>query len=248
MNRYDQYTAIAEQEQRRSSFEREWTSERNHLHTVEAGAWLPALQSLIGGTFVGICAIILSVYLGWQKPVLIGLFVCFIVVTAIFLILLARWLNLTAPIERITGWDINQDGWIGEAVEPEQIEITVRKEDGGIYRGATMLSIGMTAARFRELCQGAYRNIQANNNSFSEAQWVGRDKLFSNRNEFVQLRDQFIRRGVLEWANPDRRESGTRFTQWGIGLIKGFAKETPEQISRLAPTLLGADEDENGYT
>ena len=87
--------------------------EKAFLHTQQAGAFLPLLQSVITGILLGLLALavllVLRVRDAWVWAALIGLSVTTLVWAALQL----HWFLLTR-IEKMTGMDLNGDGLIGQ--------------------------------------------------------------------------------------------------------------------------------------
>lgn len=235
-NQYDYQTRMLQERlAAEQHFEREWTGSREHLHTVLAGAWLPALQAILTGVFLGVVVLVLAIVTHRPMPGLWGLIAIGVTTLAMWYTLLRRWLDLTAPIERVTGWDINRDGYIGEAVEPEVFEVRLTEQNDTNYPKTRIVEISSSKAKFRQLCQGLVAE-----RPFSFDEWTGRGKLYT-RDEFIKMRRGMQARDLLEWKNPSNHNQGMGLTTLGWNMVRYFAKFPVEQWA--TPTPLDGDVD-----
>ena len=236
MNRHELQTHyIEEQQGAASAFERERTTDKQHLHTYQAGAWLPALQAILTGVFLGVVVLVLAIVTDRPMPGLWGLIATGVTTLAMWYTLLRRWLDLTAPIERITGWDINRDGYIGEAIEPEVFEVRLIQQDDTNYPKTRIVEISSSKTKFRQLCQGLVAE-----RPFSFDEWAGKGKLYS-RDEFIKMRGGMQARDLLEWKNPSNHNQGMGLTTLGWNMIRYFAKFPVNEWA--TPTPLDGDVD-----
>jgi hypothetical protein len=58
--------------------------------------------------------------------------------------------------------------------------------------------------------------------SFTEAQWTGSGATFT-RTQFMQLRGEMLRRGLLAWNSQNDNARGVRVTGKGMALCRHFA-------------------------
>lgn len=181
---------------------------------------IPALKAVIvavpAGLLVGvlIAAFKIKIPAGWAM--LITFLLAFL---SVFLATSSRgqWL-----IERLTGADLNLDGFIGEPAPPLPAPESIRVEllqDGG-HRGDFIdlpypeklpaLAAGLLAGR-----------------SFNQTAWTGHGALFS-RSQFDQVRETMIERGLLAWKNPEAKAQGVELTAAGRAVMRRIAHPTPQ--------------------
>ena len=233
MNHYDYETRmIAERQAAEQRFEREWTGSREHLHTVLAGAWLPALQAILTGVFLGVVVLVLAIVTDRPMPGLWGLIATGVTTLAMWYTLLRRWLDLTAPIERITGWDINRDGYIGEAIEPEEIKITLEHRKDGALRQQQFANLTMSSTTWEKFCRG----LIDCDYSLAESNWVGSSNLFS-RGEYQEVRNLFMKRGWAEWVNESYHPHGVRLTDVGTQMIDAYVSSPTPLLPTDVPII-----------
>jgi hypothetical protein len=135
--------------------------------------------------------------------------------------MLLRWLNLTAPIERITKRDINRDGYIGT---PPVVRVELKSENG---QQAQFAELPTTKDKMSDFARGVLAGTP-----ISEARWSGAGALFS-KSEFRGVRDIFIARGWARWVNSDFHEQGIELAPSGRAVLRQFASET----AAPSPTL-----------
>jgi hypothetical protein len=196
-------------------------SERAHLFTAAAGVLLPMLQAVITGCLAGLAAWLYAWLMKspeawkWGAGVAVG------VAVLAWLSMLARWLNLTAPIERITRKDINRDGFIGA---PPVVRVEVKSENG---RQTQFAELPTSKEKMTDFARGVLDGTP-----ISEARWSGAGALFS-KSEFRAIRDLFIARGWARWVNSEFHEQGVELAPSGRAVMRQFAGET----AAPSPTL-----------
>ena len=120
-------------------------------------------------------------------------------------------------IERITGADLNGDGYIGypnpEPVALPPLRVEVFEDEG---RRAAFIDLPYPE-RLPKLAAGLAAGRQ-----FAESTWTGRDGLFS-RSEFGNLRGELIRRGLARWKNLDAPAQGVELTSPGKAVFQRLA-------------------------
>ena len=188
------------------------------LHSIEAGATLGAVQSVITAAFVGAAIGIVALIAGWSKPGLWGLAAFVISGAVCWLLLLGRWWDLTR-IETASGIDINGDGIVGKrAPDILRVEVTSGR--------STTIAELPGAKKLPEFARSVLGGAP-----LSEKYWSGSGALFSI-NEYRQLRDILIARGLMRWVNPDAHEQGLSLTAPGVAVFEalGSSKILPSQV------------------
>jgi hypothetical protein len=201
---------------------------RPYLHTVEAGALLPLIQSLIWGALAGLGALVLSVT-GRQSFRGSLLWTCgaFVVVTGLAWMAYQRhWFSISS-LEKLMGVDIDGDGVIGsQAVTPE---VTIRLQDtqDGAYQ-ETRISLPATMEQLRTLAAGVLSGVP-----LAEGHWIGqsRGQPFSKA-QFYALRAEMIRRGLVEYINPTAPAQGYQLTRAGMAVMR-YLSPTLETKDKL---------------
>lgn len=188
-------------------------SERAHLFTPAAGVLLPLGQAAATGAMAGLAAWIFAALLrspaAWRWGV--GVFAGVLLLA--WLLLLWRWLGLTAPLERLTGLDLDQDGYIGP---PPTIRVEVQNG-----RHTTIAELPY-ADRLADFARGVLAG-----SPISERTWSGAGALFS-QSEFRQVRDIFLARGWFRWSNPDAPQQGIELSPAGRAALRALAEhDTP---------------------
>lgn len=191
-------------------------SDRAHLFTGAAAVLLPIAQAITTGALCGAAAAIYAWLLKSPTAWRWGIGVAVGVAVLVWIAMLARWLDLTRPLERIVNRDINGDGFIGQP--PRQVvRVEVKSEDGKRVQYADLPTSQEKMADFARGVLGG--------TPISERHWSGAGALFS-QNEFREIRDLFIARGFMRWANPEYPQQGTELTPAGRSILKTFASDT----------------------
>jgi hypothetical protein len=123
-------------------------------------------------------------------------------------------------------------------VEPEQLSEpgSMRVEliqDGG--RAGSYITLPASPGKLRALASGLLSG-----KSFTEAVWCGSGGLFS-RGEFCKLRDEMLKRRLLELNSPSTSARGYRLTRGGEACIRYLAE------SGATPPLLQSGDDIGGF-
>lgn len=197
------------------------------LHTPQAAAWVPFLQSAVTGFLLG-----LLVFLGLLRArmqILDALFwavvTWVVLLTLVWLLLQRHWFYLTTW-ERLTGLDLNQDGVVGSTPdsEPQEVRHTVRVDLQEVDRG----HVRIVTAQFQvpewkmiRLAQGLCAG-----KPFSEGQWTGKKESFS-KGQFIQVRDELLKRRLLRPKNKEFLNQGFELTQSGWVVMRELASHSP---------------------
>lgn len=199
---------------------KETGNNRAFLHTAQAGAILPFLQSTMTGFLSGMVAFLMLLKLRVMTldALFYGVMVWLVVQTVCWLVLQSHWFNLT-KLEKLTGLDLNRDGAIGEEPARETTH-TVRVDVEEVRQG----HVRIITARFpvdewmmEDLAQGLLGGVP-----FAERQWTGKGKLFSIR-EFRLVRDEMLKRGLIRLVSEKSPLQGYELTKTGWAVIRQLA-------------------------
>jgi hypothetical protein len=199
---------------------RESPAGRQHLHTVQAGAWLPLAQAVITGMILGLAALVIVWVFRARNPWTWGAGVFAISCSTTWLQHQRHWFSLT-KLENLTGLDLNGDQTIGSRQEYEPPEVRVRLSEVsevGHWREQTF-SLPVTIDQLQELAEGI-----TTGRPFSEREWCGKGKPFSI-NQFRQLRIELLKRGCVA-VDPNDARQGFTWTRAGAALIREMASPT----------------------
>jgi hypothetical protein len=204
--------------------------DKSYLHTREAAAFVPFLQSFLTGLLLALLAFLgmlkLRIYLVdalfWSVAVWV------VVLTGVWLLLQRHWFTLT-NLERLTGMDLNQDGVVAQQQpEPRESRHTVRVD---IQEVTPQGHLRVVTARFSvpewkmvQLAQGLLVG-----KPFSEVQWTGKNGLFS-KGEFIQVRDELLRRHLLRPKNKKSVTQGFELTPSGLVVMRDLAANSPTPL------------------
>lgn len=188
-------------------------SDRAHLFTTAAGLLLPLGQALITGALAGLAAgcyaALLSAPGAWRWGVGVGVGV----IVLAWVVMLWRWLDLTRPLEKLTGLDLNRDGHIAK---PETIRVAVTSED----RKHTTIAELPYLSKLPDFARGVLAG-----DPISERHWSGAGALFS-QSEYRQVRDLLLSRGWLYWNNADAPQQGLTLSPGGRAALRALASPT----------------------
>lgn len=180
-------------------------TDRRHLFDVSTvGAMAGA--ALITGAFSGLAVLIMVYLIGWPKPWAWGMAVFAIVLISAWIMFLLRWFGLTAPIERVTVLDHDNN-----PATPPVVRVQLTSEDRRVTQYADLPSTPEKLATFARAAL-AGRPI-------SDREWSGVGRPFS-QNEFAQLRETMIARGWLRWKNPDYPTQGVEISAAGRAVMR----------------------------
>lgn len=197
-------------------------AEREYLHTMSAGAFLPFMQASIMAlvVFIVTYAISLIVFdaVDPHKPALL-----FGAISWLWMLyrLFGHWLKLTT-VEQVFGVDINGDGVIGSSVndpsktndEAKVIRIQLVKENGHV---SDTLELPCDDEQLSKLAKGLLNGLP-----FTESFWTGKGKPFST-NTFRELRDVMMKRALCEYINAGEPRQGIKLTDEGKRIMEYFA-------------------------
>lgn len=198
------------------SLQQEQKQDKRFLHTVQAGAWLPLLQSTITGALAGILMLILAIQFRWRDAWIHGLIFWVVIQGITWLYLQRHWILMT--FERVAKIDLNRDGRKGAAPVQEIPEVRVRiehiKQDGHYQQDVVNLPASLE--QMRALAEGITSGL-----SFTERNFTGSGRPFSI-DQFRALRSEMIRRKLLTLEGSKDARQGFKLTEEGKAVLDGF--------------------------
>lgn len=191
--------------------------------TLKAGVALPGLQALVNGCFYGlatggIVAVANSLELltvpAWAVGVTVG-----------SLASLRAWHNLLDDWRLLLyGLDSEMEPGTTAVIDPQPVRVELASNDG---RSMQFLDLPADRDQLATLGAGIIEGL-----SFTEAQWTGKGAPFS-RSQFVQLRGEMLRRGLVQWNSPNDNARGVKVTGKGMALCRYFASLSPSPTPQL---------------
>jgi hypothetical protein len=182
-----------------------------------SAVWIPAAQAIITGGLLGIAAGTLANLAEWGDPLTWSLAAWVIGTLGAWLIYRSEWLQRIRPHPL-------------PAPAPQEVTTTrielVTKDPAGAYLIGVWAEFDISPERIRR----AARRVLAGA-GFSHAGVAGAHRPLT-RAEFETLRDEFIRRGLAAWTNPEAHSRGVQLTAAGRAVIKRLAAlqdETAQQ-------------------
>lgn len=198
------------------------------LPTKESNVIVPLLESLITGTFVGICTVAIVPLVEFRfGPYFIygdfwsglkwggGLFLGASFIQ--WLRLTGNYRNLLWRLETVSGADINNDGEIGP---PPAHQVQVKVEQGKSWQFEDLPGDAHALWSFAD-------DVSGERVSFSEA---GARKSGYGAENYGRLRDQFIKRGWAGWRDPVNRQQGVELFRNGRSVLKAIASDPPPPV------------------
>jgi hypothetical protein len=192
-------------------------SERQFLHTYLAGAFLPFLQASITAIMAGVLTVIVCLKLRAVDILEPTLMVMAVVWAGAWLFLQRRWLNLTA-LERALNWDLNRDGYIGQAPAPKS-ETVIRLDDvkeNGHFQSFTY-KFPVSEEQLIILADGVINRGRP----LSRREWTPKVNGFSD-DEYRDLQSTMLKHGLLE-----PRGTGFDLTRPGRAMMRYYARLSP---------------------
>ncbi len=126
--------------------------------------------------------------------------------------------GLLETVETLTNRDLDKDGQVGPqraAPHVVRVELTERRS-GGVHQA--YMDFGVEPLKLQRLAVDVLAG-----NSFSERTAAG---CGLTQEEFGNLRDQFIERGLARWNHPNRRQQGVSITRGGKAALQAIV-DTP---------------------
>ena len=212
MNKFQQTTLPVEQP---PSY-----SDRQFLHTTNAGVKVPFLQAFITACLMSLfTAAVIYIFdgLDYFKP-MAGMFVFTLVGMWVFL--QRRWLWLT-KLEEFLKMDLTGDNVVGE---PKQIRIQVDEVKSNGHLGQSQLfTLPCDENELSLIAQKIRMGVP-----FSEKEWTGAGKLFSVA-RFREIRSEMLKRQMLVPASSKSGKQGFVFTRAGQAVLDHYAPPPPQE-------------------
>ncbi|RKY70515.1 MAG: hypothetical protein DRP97_03570 [Candidatus Latescibacterota bacterium] len=198
---------------------------QSDIFTPSRGVSTPLLISLVIFVLSSALAWFLTDALDWDVKV--ALFFGLLVTVVFWIIYIVIWLrsvgtqNIVYAVEEFTGKEINNDGTIGKP-QKQTIRLEVPSTENGSW---AMQYYDMPEwVDAENLAELANRMVAGKN--FSEPELVrGANRIYLY-DEFIELRDYFINRGILKLKNPNGKKKDVVRTKSGEDLflrIKNYA-------------------------
>jgi hypothetical protein len=216
----------------RDDLHRQRVGEQAYLHTAQAGATLPLIQSTITGFLLGLAAFFVALKLRAEDAWFYGLITWLVVQVITWLILQWHWFSLT-KLEKLTGFDLNGDGVLGDQSRDipqavaKTVQVNVRETTNDGHLRVTVARFPIDEARLAQLAQGLLAGTP-----FAERFWTGSGKLLA-LSEFREMRTEMLKRGMLEQVNPKTPARGYRLSRAGRAAMRELASMMDD---RYAPS------------
>ncbi len=203
------------------------TVTRGGLYSADGlrdGVIVPGLQAVITGVLFGVAALAVTAWLA--LPFLaIGGTVTAVIMAVSWLAYRSRWQFV---LEKITGADLNQDGYIGEPLPQQEplpalppVRVIVEENQGQHVEYIDLPH----PEKIPELAAGLLQGKQ-----FAQTVWVGHGL---TRPQFDEIRSEMIKRGLARWRNPNAPAQGAELTARGKAVCRGIVeKATPPPLDR----------------
>lgn len=189
-----------------------------YLHrgeTVKVQFW----QAFGTGIGFGVLALVVALWQRWQDPWMAGLIVGMLGMVGMWLLLQRNWVKMTT-IERLTGLDLNRDGVVGKA-EPQQVRrvrVQVDRETEAGHIGVSRIfDLPASSEQMTALADG----LLTGGMRFSVREWCGQGHPFSMA-EFHALRQEMLRRGMIESVSDKDNRVGYKLTNEGRQVLQEF--------------------------
>jgi hypothetical protein len=163
--------------------------------TVPSDVWVPALQSAISGVPVGVIVGVVMALNDKPHPLGWGIVAGGVGFCAAWHIILADHRRALWIIEKVTGRDLDDDGFVGEPEwegEPEQIQVEIKEVDKygrTKHYNFIKLPIGVTPKKMRALAIAT----MGNNTPFSRRELSG----IISADQYRELRKTMLKGGLL---------------------------------------------------
>lgn len=205
-------------------------SKQAHLHTREAAAISPFLQSVGTGFFFS-AALFALLFVGRVQDAWKIALVAFVLVSA------ATWMGLQYRLlilTRLDDWsgdDLSQNTVTGFRPAPTEtvhtVRVNVHETENGAHR-VTVARFMATDEVMRELAMGLLRG-----KPFTEAEWTGPGKLLALA-KFREIRDEMLARHLLKLRNPKTSKQGYELTRSGVEAMSQIIMASPTPGSERA--------------
>jgi hypothetical protein len=166
---------------------------------------MPAVQSWIAGGLGYFVIDSIATLRDSERPHLVGFAWGMVACTVTWTVLVARWQmiieNILMPNQIIT--------------DNKPTVISLVSED---HRQGEYMRLPASRDQLKRLADGL-----TSGQTFSVNAWAGKDGTFTTK-QFSELRSEFIKRGVMEWSNPQAPQQGVKLTRPGMRVMEYIAK------------------------
>lgn len=193
---------------------------RESYLTLMVSVVIPLAQATASGLIVGVAAGAVAKLANSSAPFAIGAFVAALITAVVWCSNLLWWRRMVTELDSI-----------GEPVvfaeplpstmssTPPSIRIELMSDGGNT---AQFLELPVEPSKMYALCRGLMDGV-----SFTEAYWCGGSQSTFTRGEFVKLRDEMLRRGLLMLNSNNASARGYRLTNVGRAVVRYLATTTP---------------------
>jgi hypothetical protein len=191
-------------------------TEKQFLHTLNAGVGLPLAQAVVtSGAFMLTAATLIYAFDGMDyiKPMIITGVLTFVFV---WIGLQRRWLTLT-NLERLTGLDLDNNKVIGE---PPKVRVQVDEvTPQGTIHVTKLFDLPATPTQLHALATGLLEEGMG----LSEKEWtpLAEGKPFSLK-QFRDLKAEMIKRGMVVQVNSKSVNLGHTMTVMGKKVLERY--------------------------
>jgi hypothetical protein len=199
--------------------------------SMMVGVWLPVVQSLVTGLFLGIAAFMIGLLAGAGALVSLRWMggVSVIASCVVWCLRFLHWTRVVQFMELVFRRDFNQDGY--EGPPPAQVvEVLLHHHDE--YGNRTVTDRRKYPVSYDQMQELAIA-ILRQGKPFSEDALAGRGRTFS-QNELSRLRADFEKDGLIA-PRGKGRNTGWEFTQEGWEMLKEFLPEDMKDVVDPAP-------------
>lgn len=189
--------------------------------TVRSGVLIPLLQALVTGLVFGGGVSAVGAVMNWfgfDRVVWwqLGLAAFFLATIRAWIALIDEWRGFLYPNRK-------QDPIYVET-DPQTVRVEIAQNRG---RNVQFMDLPADASQMIMLGQGIVEGL-----GFTEAQWTGKGQPFT-RNQFVQLRGEMIKRGLVVWNSDRDPARGLRVTGKGMAVMRYFASQVDSPTLRI---------------
>lgn len=196
---------------------------RETYHTIKVAVVIPLLQAVASGVLLGSLVAALLYMLELSGELMLAAVIAALVGSVAWISGLRFWREMVSSIdgkiEKIPLSYVEPD----ELPEPGSVRVELI-ESGG--RAGSYIELPCSPGKLKALASGLLSG-----KSFTEAVWCGSGGIFS-RGEFAKLRDEMLRRKLLELNSPSTPARGYRLTRGGEACIRYLAEsQAPPLLS-----------------
>lgn len=186
------------------------------LHSLIAGAQLPLFQAAVSGLFAAALVTFLAVKWMWLDPLSYGFVAGLLVAGLVWALQIINWSRIAWYIERSTGIDLPGSYAAPADPEPERIRLEVTDRNATVF-----LDLDCSL----ETIQRFARNALAGRLSEKD-----NARLFGSLEQWIAVRDELERRGMVAWVSSSARQRGIRLTPQGLKMLRSLLS-SPSPLS-----------------